>query len=165
MTMNPEHLIEFTQATLKVAEFCFLITVSESGQAEARLMQPFEPEPDLTIWFGTSPKSRKVREIQRDNRVTLGYTHSEAGAYVTLMGTASIENDVAKKQQYWRDDFAAFWPGGSLSDGYALIKFVPTRIELMHIGQEVAPEPFGLRPAILTRTGEAWELQEGDAKT
>lgn len=160
--MKVKHLIEVTQATLKVAEFCFLITVSESGQAEARLMQPFEPEPDLTIWFGTDPKSRKVREIQRDKRVTLGYTHSEAGAYVSLMGTASIENDTAKKQQYWRDDFAAFWPGGPLSEAYVLLKFVPTRIELMHIGQEVTPEPFGLRPAILVRAGEEWKIEEGN---
>ena len=162
MTMNPKHLIEITQATLKVAEFCFLITVNKAGQAEARLMQPFEPEPDLTIWFGTSPTSRKAREIQRDNRVTLGYTHSQAGAYVSLMGTASIENDTAKKQHYWRDDFAAFWPAGPLSDAYVLIKFVPTRIELMHIGQEIAPEPFGLRPVILVRTGEDWEIEEGN---
>jgi len=157
--MNPKYLIEVARATLKVAEFCFLITVNESGRAEARLMQPFEPKPDLTIWFGTSPHSRKVREIERDNRVTLGYTHSEAGAYVSLMGTASIENDGAKKQQYWRDDFAAFWPGGPLSEAYALLKFVPTRIELMHIGQKVAPEPFGLQPAVLVRDGEAWELE------
>lgn len=158
--MNPQHLIEVAQATIKVAEFCFLITVNESGRAEARLMQPFEPGPDLTIWFGTSPNSRKAKEIERDNRVTLGYVHSQAGAYVSLMGTASIEKDIAKKQHYWRDDFAAFWPAGPLSEAYALLKFVPTRIELMHIGQKVTPEPFGLRPAILVRDGEAWELEE-----
>lgn len=165
MTMNPEQLLEITQATLKAAEFCFLITLGESGQAEARLMQPFEPEPDLTIWFGTSPTSRKVREIQKDNRVTLGYTQAQAGAYVTLIGTASIEDDTAKKQHYWREDFAAFWPVGPMSEAYSLIKFVPSRIELMHIGQEVAPEPFGLKPVILIRAGEGWELEEGNNGT
>jgi len=159
-TMTVDSLLEITRATIKAAEFCFLVTLSESGQPNARLMQPFEPEADLTIWFGTSPKTRKVQEIQRDNRVTLGYEYAPEGAYVTLIGTAQIEDDISKRRQYWRESFADFWPSGPESDDYVLIKFVPSRIELMNMAQEVAPAPYGLKPAILVRAGEAWVVAE-----
>jgi general stress protein 26 len=158
MPMPPEQLLDLTKATLDVAQFCFLITQDETGQSCARLMQPFAPEPDLTIWFGTSPHSRKVREIQRDERVILGFAHAPEGAYVTLRGSASLETDVAQRQHYWRDAFAAFWPAGPAGDDYILVKFVPTRIEIMHIAQDVAPEPFGLRPVILDRTAAGWVI-------
>jgi general stress protein 26 len=107
-------------------------------------MQPFEPQPNLIIWLGTSPKSRKVREIHSNDQVTLGYAYAQEGAYVTLTGTASIEDDKTLRQRFWRKEFADFWPSGPEDDDYALIKFVPSRIELMNIAQGVAPEPFGL---------------------
>ena len=110
MVLTSERLLEITLATLKAAEFCFLITLGESGQPQTRLMQPFAPEPDLTIWFGTSPTSRKVQDIQRDPRITLAYEHAQDGAYLTLFGTASIEDDLSLRKQFWREAFSTFWP-------------------------------------------------------
>jgi general stress protein 26 len=157
--MTLEQLLDLVKATLTTAEFCFLTTLAESGQAHTRLMQPFAPEPDLTIWFGTSPNSRKVQEIRRDPRVTLGYAHSPAGAYVSLIGTAALETDLALRRRYWREAFSAFWPAGPAHADYLLIKFVPVHIEIMHIGQQVAPEPFGLKPLILVRSGAGWVVR------
>ncbi len=81
---------------------------------------------------------------------------------MTLTGTASIEDDQARRQRFWREQFADFWPSGPEDDGYVLIKFVPARIELMNIAQGVAPEPFGLRPVILARTGPEWVVIENE---
>ena len=61
--MTAADWIEVARITIEPKDYCFLITQSESGRANARLMQPFKPEEDLTIWFGSSPRSRKVREI------------------------------------------------------------------------------------------------------
>ena len=158
MPKTPEQLLDLTRATIHAAQFCFLITQDETGRSSARLMQPFDPEPDLTLWFGASPHSRKVREIQRDERVTLGFAHAADGAYVTLSGSASLVTDIALRQRYWRDAFTAFWPAGPAGDNYLLIQFIPNRIEIMHLTQEVAPEPFGLLPARLDRTQAGWVL-------
>jgi general stress protein 26 len=157
---TPEELLDLTKTILHAAQFCFLITQDEMGQSCARLMQPFAPDWDLVIWFGTSPRSRKVRDIQRDERVTLAFAHAQDGAYVTLSGSASMVTDGAQRQCYWRDAFAAFWPAGPTGEDYLLVKFVPTRIEIMHIAQAVAPEPFGLRPVVLTQTETGWVLAD-----
>jgi general stress protein 26 len=142
---------------MQAAEFCFLITLGEGGVANARLMQPFDPEPDLAaVWLGVSPRSRKVNEIERDERATLAYQYPQEGAYVTLLGTAVAEADLTLRQKYWRDSFEQFWPAGPTGDDYVLLKFSPNRIELMNIARNAAPEPHGLRAVILERRGEDW---------
>jgi len=40
--MTPEYLLEIAR-NLRAVDYCFLITLSESGQANARLVQHFKP--------------------------------------------------------------------------------------------------------------------------
>lgn len=158
-SMTPEYLLEVAVATIKAAEYCFLITLSESGPANARLMQPFEPEPDLTVWFGASPKSRKAQEIRRASQVTLAYHYAQENAYVILSGSAQVVHDLTLKRKYWRQSWRTFWPGGPESDEYALIKFTPTQIELMNFAQEVTLQPYGLQPALLVKEDDRWVVK------
>ena len=37
---------------------CALVTTDQEGIARVRAMEPFLPEADFTVWFGTNPKSR-----------------------------------------------------------------------------------------------------------
>jgi general stress protein 26 len=157
--MTPEHLLKVAVATIKAAQYCFLITLSEAGQANARLMQPFEPEPDLTIWFGASPTSRKVQEIRRNSQVTLAYHDAQENAYAILSGLAHVVSDKDLKRKYWRDGWKAFWPQGPESDEYVLIKLTPTQIELMNFAQHVTPQPYGLQPVVLIKEGNVWVVK------
>jgi general stress protein 26 len=158
--ISPELILEATEASISSVEYCFLITLSESGRPHARLVQPFEPEENLTIWVGTWAKSRKVREIQKDNRVTLAFHDEEDTAYVALLGSAQVESDIEMKRKYWREDWIGFLPEGPEGDDYVLIKFIPSRIELMSFSQGILPRPYGLRPAVLMRVEESWTVVE-----
>ncbi len=157
--ISAKQVLEAAKASIKSAEYCFLITLSASGEAQARLVQPFEPEQDLTIWFGTSPETRKVSEIQLDSRATVAVHDAKETAYVTLLGSAQVERDINKKRKYWREEWAAFTPGGPEGDDYVLIKFAPSRIELMNFARGILPKPYGLRPAILVRSGDSWVVE------
>jgi general stress protein 26 len=143
------------------AEFGFLTTLGPDGEAHTRLMQPFGPEEDWTIWMGASPVSRKVAEITADPRATLAYGHGAEGAYLVLMGTAVTKQDLALRQKYWRESFRAFWPDGPAGDDYVLIRFDPAQMELMYIARDVAPDPFGLIPARLEREDGVWQRVTG----
>jgi general stress protein 26 len=158
--LTAERMLSVARSTIEAAEICFLITLKEHQPAQARLMMPFGPEDDWTIWMGASPKSRKVRELYADARATLGYPLAQEGAYVTLLGTATIEDDRSLRKRYWRRRFIQYWPEGHDGDDYVLIKFVPSRIELMNFSQEVVPEPHGLQAAILLREGESWVIDQ-----
>jgi general stress protein 26 len=158
--MSVENWLAAARATMESAEYCFLITLGESGGANARLMQPFKPEEDLTIWFGASPRSRKVRELGQDDRATVAYQNTAQGAYVTLRGRAQIVRDVALRKQYWRRRWSRFWPDGPEGHDYVLIRFVPSRVELMNTERGIMPDAV-TQPAVLLRQGEAWIIGGG----
>lgn len=158
--ITAEIVLDTAKSSMRVAEYCMLITRGESGEANARLVQPFGPEEDMTIWVGTWSKSRKVREIQRDNRVTLAFHDKENTAYVTLLGTAQTESDINKKRKYWREEWVGFIPQGPEGDDYLLVKFIPVQIELMSFSSGVLPKPYGLKPAVAVRSGDLWVLAD-----
>ena len=158
--ITAELLLENAKSSMRSAEYCILITLGDSGEANARLVQPFEPEADMTIWVGTWSKSRKVREIQKDGRVTLAFHDKENTAYVTLLGSAQIENDINQKRKYWREEWLGFIPQGPDGDDYVLVKFIPLRIELMSFASGVLPKPYGLKPAAVVRSEDLWILAD-----
>lgn len=157
--ITPEYLLEVARNTIKAVDYCFLITQGESGQANARLVQHFKPETDMKIWVGTSSKSRKVREILDRNQTTITFQDDREYSYVTMLGLASIENDLNLKQKYWQDDFLTYFPEGPTEDSYILITFVPSKIELMNFHRGVTPKPFGKKPAVLVRAQDNWMLE------
>ena len=158
--ITSESAIAATKASMRAAQYCFLITLSDSGGPNARLVEPFEPEDDLTIWVGTWAESRKVPEIEKDSRVALAFLDKQDTAYVTLLGSAKVESDIKKRRKYWRKEWIGFLPNGPEGDDYVLVKFVPSRIELMSFGRGILPKPYGLRPAVLDRSGDSWVVTE-----
>jgi general stress protein 26 len=160
--IRAEVLLETAISSMKSAEYCFLITLGDKGEANARLVQPFEPEEDMTIWVGTWSKSRKVEEIQKDSRVTLAFHDKESTAYVTLLGSAQIERDIHQKKKYWRQEWIGFLPQGPEGDEYLLVKFIPFRIELMSFSRGILPQPYGLKPAVAVRSEDLWVVADND---
>ena len=161
-SITAELILETAKSSMSSAEYCMLITLGEGGEANARLVQPFEPEPDMTIWVGTWSKSRKVREVRRDGRVTLAFYDKESTAYVTLLGLAQIENELNNKRKFWRDEWIGFIPQGPDGDDYVLVKFIPYRIELMSFGRGILPRPYGLKPAVVIRSEDSWVVADDD---
>ncbi len=157
---STEYILEAVRNTMEQAGLCFLITVNEKGEAGSRLMQPFPPEDDLTVWLGADAGSNKVKEIQRHQLVTLSYQEPRENAYVSLMGQASIVREVSLRKKYWREEFRAYWPGGPDGQDYILIRVSPYKIEVMNFERNITPEPFGLAAAVLVKEGAEWVVQE-----
>ena len=42
------------------ARYATFITLDDTGHPQARIVDPFPPEDDLTIWIATNARSRKV---------------------------------------------------------------------------------------------------------
>jgi general stress protein 26 len=154
--MAAEQLLAAARELIKTTEYCFFITQSKDGHPHARLMQPYDPEYDLTIYFGASPRSRKVRELQQQSKVSLAFYNQQETAYVTLLGSATTTEDATLCQKYWRANWNDLFPGGPESSDYILIKFVPERIEMMNYAHQAMPQPYSLHPTILKRDGEKW---------
>lgn len=127
--LSRDTLIATARETIGAARYCALITVDSKGRAHARTMDPFPPDENMLIWFGTNPKSRKVAEIRRNNRVILYYFDREGAAYVTISGIARLVNDPLEKARRWKDEWKAFYP--DREKGYLLIAVTPQELEIV----------------------------------
>lgn len=142
------------------AGYCFFISQDKMGRSNARIMQPFEPEEDMTIFFGTSPKSRKVHEIKTNPNVTLAYYDPEEIAYVTLIGKAKVEKNIHNHWDRWHETWKRYFPEGPESEDYVLLEFLPSRIEILSFTEGAIHQSFHLRPDVLLRLENEWVMAE-----
>jgi general stress protein 26 len=108
---------------------CALITLDSEGRPRVRTMDPFLPETDFTVWFGSNPKSRKVDQIKKDPRVTLYYLANDDSGYVMIHGIAQIVDTQEEKDKRWKVEWKAFYP--NKSEDFLLIKVSPKWMEVI----------------------------------
>ena len=63
---QPSRASIITAATdiMRLARYGTLVTMGADGRPQARIVDPFAPETDLTIWIATNPLTRKVQDIR-----------------------------------------------------------------------------------------------------
>ncbi len=155
---SAESHIQVARESMTEARYCFLITLDDLGQPQARLMDAFEPEADMTVWMATGANTRKVRQLRHDPRATLAYDIGGGNGYVTLVGRVRLVDDPEERSRRWKPGWEAFYPGGPTDSDYLLLKFTPSRIELMNISRGIAAGPFS--PVILVRQEAKWIVHE-----
>jgi general stress protein 26 len=132
-------LIAAAREIMGAQTYCALVTIDETGRPQVRTMNPFPPEEDMTVWFATNTRSRKVREIRRDPRVALYYSdHAKAIGYVQITGHAVLVDDkeeiLKRKRAYWDQAF----PG---LQNLVLVKVVPERLDVLNYEAGVQADP------------------------
>ena len=142
--LSREALIATAREIMGTARYCALITRDSRGRTHARTMDPFPPDENLLVWFATNPKSRKVAEIRRNNRVTLYYFDREGAAYVSVSGTARLSNDPKEKARRWKEEWRAFYP--DREKGYLLIAFTPQELEIVSEKKGLVGDPVRWTP-------------------
>jgi general stress protein 26 len=98
--LDRQSLIATAREIMKTARYCALITLDAKGRPHARAMDPFAPEENMVVWFGTNARSRKVAELRSNQRVTLYYFVAADQAYVTISGRARIVSERAEKARH-----------------------------------------------------------------
>jgi general stress protein 26 len=136
---------------------CLLATRSADGIG-ARVLQPWRPDDEFTVWLGTDPSSRKADELRTCARASLAYQDDRHQACVVLVGEALLVTDPEVCRRRFMPMWRAFFPEGP-EKGFVTVRFTTERIELIDFSRHVTPEPFGLRAATLVRRDAAWVLE------
>jgi general stress protein 26 len=137
-------LIAAAREIMTTARYCALITMDSAGRPQARTVDPFEPDEDMVIWLGTNSRSRKVKSIRRNPRVTLYYFDRESQAYVTISGIARLVNDPKEKAKRWKDEWKDFYP--DRAKDYLLIKVTPVNLEIVNVKKGILGDPHTWKP-------------------
>jgi len=130
-TVTEERTLEEARRIIDSAYYCTLVTINGAGQPKARIMEPFPPGEDFSIWLATNPKSRKVTEVSANSKVTLHYFDKNRLAYTSLYGKAHLVDDPEIKSRIWREGWEKFYP--NRDEDYLLIHFIPDSLELISI--------------------------------
>lgn len=130
-----ENLKTAAREIMEAASYCVLITVDSSGQPQARVMDPFLPEDDMVVWLATNPRSRKVKQLRQDSRVTLFYFDKDGLGYVSMIGHAQLVNVAEEKARRWKEEWEQFYPNRETD--YLLISVTPERLEIVSIKHNI----------------------------
>jgi general stress protein 26 len=139
-------IIAAARDIMKTVRYATLVTLGAEGRPQARVVDPFEPDSDLTIWVATNALTRKVAEITADARVTLLYFDAMAQEYVSVLGTAKLVSDPAEKLRHWKDEWGGFYQDGPRGADYLLIRVRPTRMEVVSPRRGIMNDPTTWRP-------------------
>lgn len=138
-SLNNKLISAAAREIMSSAGTCALITLDQEGRPRVREMDPFPPENDFTVWFGTNPESRKVKQIEKDPRVTLNYLDNDGSGYVMIYGRAELVNSKLEKEKHWKVEWEAFYP--DKTDGYLLIKVSPEWMEVISYAYGITGDP------------------------
>ena len=155
-SMEPEGLLTLARELINDVTFCFAITCAENGDAHARIVQPRKLTDEWTVDFLTNRRCRKVRELESSGKMTLAYQHERDRSYVSLVGRASIVDDVELKRSRWVPAADRWNPGGPDDPAVVFARLETQRIELWSAVRNVMPEPQGYSAAVLVRDGDGW---------
>jgi general stress protein 26 len=134
---------------MRAARYCTFITVDDGGQPQARVVDPFLPEQDMTVWVATRPVTRKVAQIRKNPRVTLLCFDAAKQGYVTLLGTAALVDDAGEKAKRWKPEWKAFYEDENRGQDYMLIRVKPTRLEILSPAHGLGNDPRTWQPVSL----------------
>ena len=137
-SIDENKLTDVARKIMSAAKTCALITIDDEGIPWTRAMDPFQPEDDFTVWFGTNPKSRKVEQIKNNSKVSLYYLESNESGYVLIHGTAELIDDKTEKEKRWKDEWEAFYQNRTTD--YLLIKVIPKWMEVISYANGIVSE-------------------------
>lgn len=141
--------LRIARRVMEQVRYCALITSDWHGRASARTIDPLPPDSAFVVHFVTNPKSRKVRELSRDRRVTLYYFDPAALAYVSLYGTARRINDSREKAKWWKSDWTPIYPNRQRDA--AIYEVRPERLEIVSLRDGVTGDTVTWAPPTIKR--------------
>lgn len=108
-TTTEQQALQKVQDMIRDNRAAMLVTHNRQGGLVSRPMTVQEQEFDGDLWFFVSQDSDVVVEIRANPEVNVAY--SQNGNYVSLSGKASIENNMAKKQELWHPELKHWFDG------------------------------------------------------
>jgi general stress protein 26 len=134
---------------MTTVRYCTFITIGPDGQPQARVVDAVAPDSTFTVWIGTNAVTRKVADIRKDPRVTLMYFNEAGQEYVTLVGRATIDNDMAHRTEHWKPSWGMMVKDGPRGPDFVLVHVRPSRLEISSVKRGIYNDPVNWKPAIV----------------
>ncbi len=135
-------------------DIAILTTRAEDGQLNSRPMATQSRSSGADIWFMTSGETNKVSEIGANADVNVSYVNAGSREWVSISGTATLNQDPAKIRELYKIDWKAWFEdlGGSRNGGPADPRIMLINVRAHHVTYFKLNEP---RPIVLFKIARA----------
>lgn len=137
MNLSKEEVYQKAQDLITRCQTAVLCTLHITGAPDARAMlnlhnpqvfpdaQTRMPKNKFFTYMTTNFNSEKTSQIRANSKATLYYSDGKSFEGVTVIGELAIIKDQHVKNEFWREDWLLYYPGGKASEDYTLLKFTP----------------------------------------
>lgn len=124
MTDHTDNPTELLWGLFKDIKFAMFVTRHDNGHLHARPMttQNSKLDEDSNLWFFMSRKGDPVADLLKEPMVNVSYADPGKDSYVSVSGTATVSEDMGKKEQLWSKMAEAWFPGGVTDPDLALVQ-------------------------------------------
>jgi general stress protein 26 len=137
------------RAIMLEARYCTFITIGPNGQPQARVVDAAASDSGFVVWIGTNRVTRKVADIRKDPRVTLMFFNAAGQEYVTVIGKAVVDDDMANKKAHWKPTWGTMVKDEYRGADFTLIRVQPSKLEVSSVKRGIFNDPINWRPAIV----------------
>lgn len=139
MAAKKREVIEKARSIASKTNVCHLAT-TDGRQPQVRAMA-FVPLKNGEIWFSTSAKSRKIKQLRKNPKAEVYFT-DEKGFHCKIDGVCTISTKLADKKKQWaaQPELGSYFRNIDNPD-FAIIRFKPRKYELM------SPADYGYQTA------------------
>lgn len=135
---------------IKATRFATVTTRTADGDLVSRPLAVLDREFDGTVWFFTQDPSPKTDDIAGDPHVNVAY--ADGASAVSLSGTAAVDRDQARIDEFWNPWAEAWFEGGRQDPTVALLRVDATSAEYWHIDKPAVVRGFEVVRALVTRS-------------
>jgi general stress protein 26 len=142
-------------ALIDDVEIAMMTTRRPDGHLESRAMATQRQAPGADLWFVSAEGTAKLRDLEHDPHVNLGYCNSHTRAWASVAGTAVVSRRREKIHELYTPDWKPWFPEeGDPRHGTS----DDPRIVLIgvHIHTAVFLESDQPRPLVLYDTANRW---------
>jgi general stress protein 26 len=110
-------------ALIKRSKIAMLGTIDEKGYPNIKAMMNLISEGLRTIWFSTNTSSKRVAQLQKNNRVSVYYVDEVKMMGLMLVGEIELLQDEESRKKLWFDGCEKYYPKGINDPDYTVLKF------------------------------------------
>ena len=135
---------------IKKTRFATVTTRTKDGDLVSRPLAVLQHDFDGTVWFFTADPSPKADDVAHDEHVNVAYV--DGASVVSLSGTATVEHDQARIDEFWNPWVEAWFPDGKDDPHVALLKVDATSAEYWHVDKPGIVRGIESIKALITKT-------------
>lgn len=137
---------------IKGTKFAMFTTRHANGHLHSRPMttQNKKVDEDDRLWFFMSRSSDAATDITADPTVNVSYADTGDDSYVSVSGTATISNDMAKKEALWTKMAEGWFPKGVTDPDLALVEVKITHAHYWDVTSSKLVQLYAMAKAAVT---------------